>query len=126
MNISTKDLDDLIRQINGRKIEGKGVLRLDNAKKIVIEEEDCNLEELLRSIESIMRHQAESKGLELKLLLSNNLPKIIRIDSGRVRQCLLNLAGNAIKFFLYFPFSLFRLSAFGCVEGNNHNVINFT
>ncbi len=38
IDIVAKDLDDLIRQINGRKIEGKGILRLDNAKKIVIEE----------------------------------------------------------------------------------------
>ncbi len=33
-----KDLDDLIRQINGRKIENKGVLKLDNPKKTMIEE----------------------------------------------------------------------------------------
>jgi membrane-bound serine protease (ClpP class) len=38
IDIVAKDLDDLIRQINGRKIEGKGVLKLDNAKKIVLEE----------------------------------------------------------------------------------------
>ncbi|MEE8553983.1 MAG: nodulation protein NfeD [Desulfobacterales bacterium] len=38
IDIVAKDLDDLIRQINGRKIEGKGVLRLDNAKKIVLKE----------------------------------------------------------------------------------------
>jgi membrane-bound serine protease (ClpP class) len=38
IDIVAKDLDDLIRQINGRKVEGKGILRLDNAKKIVLEE----------------------------------------------------------------------------------------
>ena len=38
IDIVAKDLDDLIRQINGRKIEGKGVLKLDNAKKIVLKE----------------------------------------------------------------------------------------
>jgi membrane-bound serine protease (ClpP class) len=38
IDIVAKDLDDLIRQINGRKIEGKGVLRLDKAKKTVLKE----------------------------------------------------------------------------------------
>jgi len=38
IDIVAKDLDDLIRQINGRKIEGKGILRLDKAKKTVLKE----------------------------------------------------------------------------------------
>ncbi|MGB2689976.1 MAG: nodulation protein NfeD [Desulfobacterales bacterium] len=38
IDIVAKDLDDLIRQINGRKIENKGVLKLDNPKKTMIEE----------------------------------------------------------------------------------------
>jgi len=38
IDIVAKDLDDLIRQINGRKIEGKGVLRLDKATKTVLKE----------------------------------------------------------------------------------------
>ena len=38
IDIVAKDLDDLIRQINGRKIENKGVLKLDNPKKTIIEE----------------------------------------------------------------------------------------
>ena len=38
INIVAKDLDDLIRQINGRKIENKGVLKLDHPKITMIEE----------------------------------------------------------------------------------------
>jgi len=38
IDIVAKDLDDLIRQINGRKIENKGVLKLDNPKKTLLEE----------------------------------------------------------------------------------------
>jgi membrane-bound serine protease (ClpP class) len=38
IDIVAKDLDDLIRQINGRKIENKGILKLDNPKKTMIEE----------------------------------------------------------------------------------------
>jgi len=38
IDIVAKDLDDLIRQINGRKIQNKGVLTLDHPKKTIIEE----------------------------------------------------------------------------------------
>jgi len=38
VDIVAKDLDDLIRQINGRKIENKGVLKLDHPKKVFIKE----------------------------------------------------------------------------------------
>jgi membrane-bound serine protease (ClpP class) len=38
VDIVAKDIDDLIRQINGRKIENKGVLKLDHPKKVFIQE----------------------------------------------------------------------------------------
>ena len=38
IDIVAKDIDDLIQQINGHKVEDKGTLRLDNAKKIILEE----------------------------------------------------------------------------------------
>jgi len=38
IDLIAKDLDDLITQINGRKIEDKGVLKLDNPKVIVLKE----------------------------------------------------------------------------------------
>jgi membrane-bound serine protease (ClpP class) len=39
IDVVAKDIDDLIRQINGRKIQDKGVLKLDNVKKIILEED---------------------------------------------------------------------------------------
>jgi membrane-bound serine protease (ClpP class) len=38
IDIIAKDIDDLIHQINGRKVKDKGILRLENAKKIVLKE----------------------------------------------------------------------------------------
>jgi membrane-bound serine protease (ClpP class) len=38
IDIVAKDLDDLIKQINGRKVEDKGVLKLADAKQIILEE----------------------------------------------------------------------------------------
>jgi len=37
IDLIAKDTDDLIRQLNGRKIKDKGVLSLDNAQKVIIE-----------------------------------------------------------------------------------------
>ncbi|MBF0160287.1 MAG: PhnD/SsuA/transferrin family substrate-binding protein [Magnetococcales bacterium] len=49
-------------------------------------------------INSIMRLPAEQKGLVLTEQLSPDLPAMILGDDGRVRQVLINLIGNAIKF----------------------------
>ena len=37
IDLVAKDTDDLIRQINGRKIKEKGVLKLDNSEKVIVE-----------------------------------------------------------------------------------------
>jgi len=38
IDVIASDIDDLIRQINGRKVEGKGLLNLDNPKKTILKE----------------------------------------------------------------------------------------
>jgi PAS domain S-box-containing protein len=59
---------------------------------------DNSLHKLLLGIEAVMRPLVENKGLQFEIFRSDNLPGIIRTDSGRVRQCLINLIGNAVKF----------------------------
>ena len=68
------------------------------AGKLGVEIVDCSVEDVLRSVESIMRPEAEQKGLEFRIGMSKSLPVRIRTDAIRLRQCLVNLTSNAIQF----------------------------
>ena len=53
---------------------------------------------VIADVESLMRVRAVDRGLEFKLLVDSAFPWRVTGDAGRVRQILLNLVGNAIKF----------------------------
>jgi PAS domain S-box-containing protein len=59
---------------------------------------DCSLGCLLAVTESLMRPAAMEKKLKFEILQCGELPAQIRTDSARLRQCLINLTSNAIKF----------------------------
>jgi len=52
----------------------------------------------LRGIADIIRVKAEEKGLVFALALPHDLPQTVEADEKRLRQVLLNLLGNAVKF----------------------------
>ena len=56
------------------------------------------LDELVEGVADLLHHEASTKGLELTTIFAPELPEVIRGDAGRLRQVLLNLAGNAVKF----------------------------
>ncbi len=63
-----------------------------------VESINCSLAELLSHIKSTMQPYAESKDLHFEVRPRSSLPANIRTDSMRLRQCLINLITNAIKF----------------------------
>ncbi|MBN1436895.1 MAG: response regulator [Sedimentisphaerales bacterium] len=68
------------------------------AGKVEINKTDFVLKEFLGKIETLLRPQAQKKGLEFEFVVKESTPPLIHTDSERLRQCLINLISNAIKF----------------------------
>ncbi|MFA7387571.1 MAG: ATP-binding protein, partial [Thiohalobacteraceae bacterium] len=66
--------------------------------KLSIENIPFDLREALEDSVDLMAPVAHSKGLELILLIYSDVPLQLYGDSNRIRQVLLNLLGNALKF----------------------------
>lgn len=59
---------------------------------------DFDLRITIEEMNSLIRKKAMEKGLEYKIAISPDVPSCLQGDPGRLRQILVNLAGNAIKF----------------------------
>ncbi len=68
------------------------------AGKMQMDIVDCSLKEMLTELEQIFTPTCRSKGLEYRSVMSFAIPETIATDPVRLRQCLVNLIGNAIKF----------------------------
>ena len=68
------------------------------AGKITLNQKDIDLYQLLDELEDMLHLRAVNVGLKLIFDKGNNLPRYIYTDGVKLRQVLLNLLGNAIKF----------------------------
>ena len=59
---------------------------------------ECQPHRIMAEAVSVLRPKAHEKGLTLSCRCDGQVPETIRTDPARLRQLLLNLAGNAIKF----------------------------
>ena len=68
------------------------------AGKIELDPFEFNLHQLIEDVAEILAPRAEQKGIEICCDLAEDLPVNVISDGNRIRQVLLNLAGNAVKF----------------------------
>jgi two-component system sensor histidine kinase/response regulator len=68
------------------------------ADRIVLDSAEFDLRDCLESALRTVAVRADEKGLELLCEVAPEVPEVVRGDAGRLRQVVLNLVGNAIKF----------------------------
>jgi CheY-like chemotaxis protein/anti-sigma regulatory factor (Ser/Thr protein kinase) len=68
------------------------------AGRVVLEESIFDLRALLCDVEAMFQMRFDAKGLSLCLSVSDEVPCVVRADAGKIRQILINLIGNALKF----------------------------
>jgi signal transduction histidine kinase/CheY-like chemotaxis protein/HPt (histidine-containing phosphotransfer) domain-containing protein len=103
------DLPSLERITHAETIlrNGEQLLRLLNevldlskieAGKMSVAATRCSVSAILADVESLMRVRAIDRKLELSVVMCEPIPPYIFTDATRLRQILINLVGNAIKF----------------------------
>ncbi|AQT67763.1 Signal transduction histidine-protein kinase BarA [Anaerohalosphaera lusitana] len=68
------------------------------AGKLSVQNEPVSIEALLTNVFNLLKPQANAQGIDLKLNLRPGLPANVQTDPARLKQCLINLLGNAVKF----------------------------
>jgi signal transduction histidine kinase/DNA-binding response OmpR family regulator len=68
------------------------------AGRLELEAIDFDLATAVEDVLDLLAERARSKGLELGCAMQGDVPAVVNGDPGRLRQILLNLVGNALKF----------------------------
>ncbi|MDP1795186.1 MAG: response regulator, partial [Acidimicrobiales bacterium] len=68
------------------------------AGKVDVEVVEFDVRSIVDDVLKLLRGTAEAKNLELRSSVDVEIPELVRGDPGRLRQVLMNLVGNAVKF----------------------------
>ncbi|GGK46737.1 MULTISPECIES: ATP-binding protein [Flavobacteriaceae] len=68
------------------------------AGRITLKEADFSLQALLKEVEGLFKFKAAQKSIELRTVTKGYIPEYIFSDESKIRQVIINLIGNAIKF----------------------------
>jgi len=93
------------------------------AGKVELHESDMRLLDLLNDIRSMIHFKTEAKSLTFAVDAAPALPLVIRADERRLRQVLLNLLGNAVKFTQQGSVTL-RVGATPCGRPDNGQIMS--
>jgi len=106
--LQKKELDaDAALYVHSIQQSGENLLAIVNdildfskfeAGKLTIETAPFSIHEVFQSIEVMFMEKAKEKNLALRVNVHDSIPAILEGDAGRLRQILVNLAGNALKF----------------------------
>lgn len=93
LNIINRSGEHLLKLIND-------ILEMSKIEvgQITLNEAKFDLYTMLKSIEEMLRLKAKAKNLNLTFNIAKNVPKYIQTDEGKLRQIIINLLGNALKF----------------------------
>ena len=68
------------------------------AGKVEVHNKPVNIKQIFKEIEMMFWQKKQTKGIQFFLEIQDDVPDVILFDEVRIRQILLNLVGNAIKF----------------------------
>jgi PAS domain S-box-containing protein len=104
---NTQLTDEQKEYIETIRLSGEALLNvihdiLDLSKiesnEIVLEEHPCRIGTCIEEAFDLFAIQADEKNIDLVYWIDDNVPQVVMIDITRLRQILVNLIGNAIKF----------------------------
>jgi signal transduction histidine kinase/CheY-like chemotaxis protein/HAMP domain-containing protein len=68
------------------------------AGKMELRPTEFNLRTFMDDIRDMFLLRCRNKGIELQFVYDDHMPALIRADDGKLRQCVINILGNAVKF----------------------------